>query len=129
MATILIVEDEEVLSLMTKKILQNSKIINLLKYEIEIISNVPDAIKWLSVNIKPQLIITDFKMPELNGDDFVEYCIDKKMEIPFIAMSGNIDSLIKMSKYTFVKHVVLKGHYFEDFLIIAVEKIIAQQSS
>ena len=63
-------------------------------YEITILKNGLDAIKWLLAGNLPDLIVLDLNMPEMNGLEFLrevrKYSFFKK--IPMIVLSGEDSS-------------------------------------
>lgn len=63
-------------------------------YEITILKNGMDAVKWLLAGNLPDLIVLDLNMPEMNGLEFLKevrkYSYFKK--IPMIVLSGEDSS-------------------------------------
>lgn len=50
-----------------------------------------EAIKWLESGNRPQIMIIDLSMPEMDGRDFIEYvkCTEFYSHIPIILVSGS----------------------------------------
>ncbi len=54
-----------------------------------------DAMSWLSQGLMPDVIVTDVRMPELGGADFLANlrCSGVYAEIPVVVISGGSDDL------------------------------------
>ena len=78
-----------------------------LEYEVNTASNGYDGLRILRNN-KPDLIITDIVMPDMEGVEFIQTVNELDVTIPIIAMSGNPIGR------QYLEHAVLLG---------AVEKI------
>ena len=83
MKTILVVEDDLSMRWLLKYILRD-------KYEIIIKSNGLEAFSWLSVQNVPDLIISDIKMPVMDGFEFLENLTTSGLyrNIPVIMLTG-----------------------------------------
>jgi CheY-like chemotaxis protein len=85
--TILVIDDEEPICLLLKWILK--KDFNVVTYNSGV-----EALMWLKQGNTPQMIITDIKMPNFNGIDFVKGLKKSGMyrDIPIILLSGSIEA-------------------------------------
>src|SRR6267154_716753 len=83
MKTILVVEDDLSMRWLLKYILRD-------KYEIIIKSNGLEAFSWLSVQNVPDLIISDIKMPVMDGFELLENLAISGLfkNIPIIMLTG-----------------------------------------
>ena len=87
MKKVLIIEDDSPLCWLLEKILHN-------KYEVVIMNNGMEAWSWLSDRNIPDLIISDIKMPSLDGIELLENLSISGLfkNIPVIMLSGYEDS-------------------------------------
>jgi two-component system, chemotaxis family, chemotaxis protein CheY len=86
MKKVLVIEDDIPLCWLLEKILQS-------KYEVMIMSNGMEAWSWLSDGNLPDLIISDIKMPSLDGIELLENISNSGLfkNIPVIILSGYED--------------------------------------
>jgi two-component system, chemotaxis family, chemotaxis protein CheY len=86
MKKVLVIEDDIPLCWLLEKILQS-------KYEVIIMSNGMEAWSWLSDGNLPDLIISDIKMPSLDGIELLENLSNSGLfkNIPVIILSGYED--------------------------------------
>ncbi len=56
-----------------------------------------EAIKWLESGNRPQIMIIDLSMPEMDGRDFIEYvkCTEFFADVPIILVSGSEEEELK----------------------------------
>lgn len=87
MKKVLVIEDDIPLCWLLEKILQS-------KYEVMIMSNGMEAWSWLSDGNIPDLIISDIKMPSLDGIELLENISNSGLfkNIPVIILSGYEDA-------------------------------------
>lgn len=81
---ILIIEDDEALSLVISHILSP-------RYEVIIMKNGMDAISWLTNGNFPNLIMSDLHMPKLGGVELLQFLQHSGFlrDIPVIILSGD----------------------------------------
>jgi two-component system, chemotaxis family, chemotaxis protein CheY len=87
MKKVLVIEDDSPLCWLLEKILHN-------KYEVIIMNNGMEALSWLSDRNTPDLIISDIKMPSLDGIELLENLSNSGLfkNIPVIILSGYEDA-------------------------------------
>jgi len=84
MTRIMIVDDSQAILNIVKHIISHEAIVDA---ELSLFSEATVA-KSAFVNLKPDLVITDITMPEINGYDLIEY-MKIELDVPIIAMSGS----------------------------------------
>ena len=80
---VLIVDDKEQIAKILFAYLQPD-------YECFYMQNPPQAIEWLSRGTMPDLIISDIRMPEMRGDEFLAYLKLNELfkQIPVVMLSS-----------------------------------------
>ncbi len=81
---ILVVEDDEGLSRLIKKSLKNTG------FDVEVVHNGAQAVDRV-VNNPIDLMLLDYKLPDMSARQFIEALKKRKIEIPFIIMTGHGD--------------------------------------
>lgn len=83
---ILVIDDEEPICLLLKWILKK-------EFEVVTFSSGVEALLWLKEGNSPDLIISDIKMPNFNGIDFVKGMKKSGMyrNIPIVLLSGSVE--------------------------------------
>ena len=68
------------------------------EYDITYFNTPVKAIQWLFEGNRPDLIILDIRMPEMNGDEFLSYIKRNGLynEIPVVVLSGEESSDIRI---------------------------------
>lgn len=79
---ILIVDDKSIIAKVVS--------LHLKEYDCVYLSNPLQCIKWLSTNNLPDLIVTDLRMPEMSGREFLAYLKNNEFykDIPVIILSA-----------------------------------------
>ena len=100
-STILLVEDD--------KMVQNS-FAKLLNFYVKSVYVADDGIEALEIykQKKPDIIITDVKMPRLNGIDFIKKIREKDSKIPIVVTSAYTDQeyLLESIKLSLVEYLI-----------------------
>jgi CheY-like chemotaxis protein len=80
---ILIADDEKIIRLLLEKTLGK-------KYDLVLRENGSEALKWIQSGNKPDVVISDLHMPEMDGYEFLIRIRENKdsSEIPVIMLSG-----------------------------------------
>ncbi len=107
--TVLIVEDNEGLSRLIAKGLKNTG------FDVGVVHNGIQAIDWVVNNNPPELILLDYKLPDMSGRKVVEALKERRIKIPFIIMTGHGDEKIavEMMKAGAKDYIVKEGEFFE----------------
>jgi len=84
MTKIMIIDDSQAILNIVKHIISHEATVDA---ELTLFSKATLA-KSAFVNLKPDLVITDITMPEINGYDLIEY-MKVELDVPIIAMSGS----------------------------------------
>jgi len=99
---ILIVEDSKFVRMITAKILQE-------KFPSSTILTACDPLEGYNIyqNEKPDLIITDLLMPNMNGQEFIQQIRQTNSQIPVIVLSADIqqatrDEMEQLGILTFI---------------------------
>jgi len=68
------------------------------EYDITYFNTPVKAIEWLFNGNRPDLIILDIRMPEMNGDEFLSYINNNGLykDIPVVVLSGEESSDIRI---------------------------------
>ena len=108
---ILLVDDEEMLSDLLAELLESND------YNVIKVSSGKEALRVLTEEIKVDLLIIDYNMPEMTGLETIEKIRKLDLDIPVILSSGinDFDSDEIMDKYK-IKNWVQKPYVFETML-------------
>lgn len=79
---ILVVDDEEAIADLVRTLLVSAG------YEVSVAANGNAALEQVS-GFKPELLITDITMPDMEGIELISRLRKINVELPIIAMSGN----------------------------------------
>ena len=68
------------------------------EYEITYFNTPVKGIEWLQAGHRPDLVILDIHMPEMNGDEFLSYIKGNGLfnDIPVVVLSGEESSAIRI---------------------------------
>jgi DNA-binding response OmpR family regulator len=98
-------------------------------YEITILKNGMDAVKWLLAGNLPDLIILDLNMPEMNGLEFLKevrkYSYFKK--IPMIVLSGEDSSSKRIEAFRSGANDYLTKPFNPVELRVRMERFLTQE--
>lgn len=106
--SILVVEDDEGLSRLIVKSLKNSG------FDVGVVRNGALAVDGV-VNNPVELILLDYKLPDMSAKQVVEALKERKVEVPFIIMTGHGDEKIavEMMKSGARDYIVKEGEFLE----------------
>jgi PAS domain S-box-containing protein len=82
---ILLVEDDDVVRRSTARLLA------LLGYTVELAHNGLDALTRIDAGLEVDLVLTDVRMPELDGAELAQRLYARGSALPILFMSGNLD--------------------------------------
>jgi len=90
MKMVLVVEDDLSMCWLLKNILSD-------KYKVVVKNNGLEALSWLSAQHPPDLILTDIRMPVIDGLELLEHLSHSALykNIPVIILSGLDDSVMR----------------------------------
>jgi two-component system chemotaxis response regulator CheY len=122
MKKVLVIEDDIPLCWLLEKILQN-------KYEVIIMSNGMEAWSWLSDGHIPDLIISDIKMPSLDGIELLENISISGLfkNIPVIILSGFEDATKRKQCLDLGAFTYLVKPFEPQSLVAEVDRALAFQ--
>ncbi|MFQ5788512.1 MAG: response regulator, partial [Thermodesulfobacteriota bacterium] len=106
--TILVVEDDKGLARLIAKSLKNTG------FDAGVACNGVQAVD-LVVNNPVNLMLLDYKLPDMSARQVVETIKERKIEIPFIIMTGHGDEkvAVEMMKTGARDYIVKEGKFFE----------------
>ncbi len=106
--TVLIVEDDEGLARLIAKRLKNTG------FDVAVVNNGAQAVDWV-VNNPVNLMLLDYKLPDMSARRIVEAVEERKLEIPFIVMTGHGDEklAVEMMKTGAKDYIVKEGGFLE----------------
>lgn len=110
---VLIVEDDESLRLLMAQFL-NFK----LKIKVSEAGSAEEAIKMITGDNEPTLIVSDYNMPNGNGKKLQDYLVDQKNRSPFIFFSGETE----------IQLAVNHRHYLGTIAKPNLEKLLVKAS-
>lgn len=116
---VLIVEDDISLCWLLKMVLDQS-------YEVKALNNPIDAWCWLTEGNSPHLIITDIKMPVIDGMDLVEDIRTSGlyMNIPIIVLSGFVNPEIEKKCDDWKINACISKPFKPELLLETAEKVL-----
>lgn len=87
---VLIIEDDEPMRLLLDVLLKQ-------RYELVFKNDGLAGMKWLAEGNIPSMILSDFKLPKMNGFDFLSSLSQSGIfsEIPFVMVSSRSDEIFK----------------------------------
>lgn len=106
--TVLLVENDDNWAGLERKVLENLDVI------VERAVDSEHAIRYMSSDELPDLIVCDLHMPGSNGDVLLRYLVENNVEVPFVIASGTLCNEGKMALVEAIPGLVLFSK--EDFL-------------
>ncbi len=107
---IFVVDDEEDILEITKTFLKEEE------FEVDIFNNAKDALEALKTTT-PDLVISDIKMPEMNGVEFMRLAHKQKPHLPFIVVSGYVTKEVCMDALSCGVSGIIEKPFDGDYLI------------
>lgn len=77
---------------------------------------------------KFDLIVTDYKMPEMTGIDFIALLRSNSLHMPVVLLSGYVDALGLSEENTGADAVIMKSANEVQHLLRAVKQLLASKS-
>lgn len=112
MKKVLVIEDDEPLCWLLEKILRG-------KYEVIVMNDGMEAWSWLTDGNTCDLIISDIKMPSLDGIEFLENLSNSGLfkNIPLIILSGYDDmrkQCLELGAFTYLVKPFEPRHFLDE---------------
>jgi CheY-like chemotaxis protein len=119
--TVLIIDDDPLIRQLLSNFLNT-------KYQIECKNNGQQALIWLKNGNRPDLILLDMEMPEMNGRVFIRRIKISPVHrnIPVVIISGTTSNLLKNSFMKAGATDYLVKPFSQDQLMLVVESIIGK---
>lgn len=119
--TILVVEDDEGLNKLIRKILKRSG------YHTEGVLCGTDAVRRIRENPEKLLVLLDYRLPDINGDEVIINLAGQKVAAPFLVMTGQGDekTAVKMMKLG-ARNYLVKENDFLALLPRVVDRLFKE---
>lgn len=111
---ILIVEDDAVMQALLKKIISK-------EYQVTAMWNGLEALRWIQAGNMPDMIISDIKMPEMDGYELVKNIRNSGLyrDIPLLILSGEEDSTTRIAFYKLhINNFIVKPFNPDELLVL-----------
>lgn len=118
---ILLVDDNRHGAVARKMVLQEHG------YRVVLSDSGDEALKALSHD-RIDLVVTDFRMPRMNGGELIRRIREQFLNLPIILLSGYVDSMGLDEKQTGADVVLTKGANEVTHLLRAVSRLLNQRS-
>ncbi len=118
--SILVLEDDPLINkLICKKLIQEG-------YSVTPIFNAKDAIETIEKK-QNYLLLLDYMLPDMSGEDLINYLNEKNLLVPFIIITGhgNEKLAVRMMKLGAYDYIV-KDKSFLDILVSVISKVSKQ---
>jgi CheY-like chemotaxis protein len=86
MTAILLIEDDPLLGAMIREMLESKA------FEVTWVRSGVPVRRMIAQEPRPDLILTDIIMPDMDGLETIQYLRETRPEIPLIAMSGEVNA-------------------------------------
>lgn len=119
--TILVVEDDEGLNKLIQKKLERSG------FQTESVMRGADAVRRIRENSETLLLLLDYQLPDMTGDEVINTLAKQKVVVPFLVMTGQGDERIavKMMKLG-ARNYLIKEKDFLELLPRVVGRLIKE---
>lgn len=91
-----------------------------------------DALKQFESSLQTEspfaLVVTDFKMPDLDGIQLIQQLRHLKVDIPIVLVSGFVDALGLTESSTGANAVIMKSAHEVQHLVRAVNRLIGSNA-
>lgn len=115
---VLVVEDDPILNLLLSKTLSRKG------FEVKSAGCGEDALSLLT-GFTPSVIITDYQMPGMTGDEFIERARKVHPTTPVLLISGNLSDFFIYGFLRFDRFSVLRKPFETEELITRLERLLA----
>ncbi len=120
--TVLVVEDDEALSRLIQKDLQRAG------FHTEGASNGAEAIAHI-VSSPPELLLLDYRLPDMTCNQVVETLAEQQRSIPFIVITGHGDERVAVEMMKLgARDYLVKDSALLDLLLSVVKRVVEQST-
>ena len=122
MPKILVIDDDPDMCLLLRRFLQRHH------FEVADVTSGKKALQWLETN-KPQLILCDLRLEDMNGSDVLAKVKSLMPEVPFIIITGYSDvktavDVMKLGAYDYVTKPL-----FPDEILVTIKQALSGEST
>lgn len=119
MSKILVIDDDPDMCLLLRRFLQRHH------FEVTDVTSGKKALQWLESN-KPQLILCDLRLDDMNGSDVLAKVKPMMPEVPFIIITGYSDvktavDIMKLGAYDYVTKPL-----FPDEILVTIKQALSE---
>lgn len=97
------------------------------EFRVEAFENPSPVMDLIDEGKLPDMFITDFMMPELNGIEFVEFLKEENIDLPVIFVTGVNQFDMAMEALNLGVHTLLEKPFTGDQLIVTVKRALRER--